>query len=273
MTLIIARQNADGSFPAQPVTTPLNAPLGGGLSSAVTGDFNHDGRLDLAFITGLPATKDNPPAGSPTVWVVLNTTPASACRISTTDRSVTVCRPSDGAAGSSPVRIISHAASLATVNSTQVYLDGKLAFRVSGKDVDTKLPLLPGNHHLTVKSWIQSENFSNQFFFSAITQPGTNPPPCSASADRTVNICSPGQNADLTSPIPVVAAARSIAHITSMQIYLDHTLVFRATNPSPANTEVIETDVPAPHGAHTLSVKAWDSTGRNFSSSRRVSVP
>jgi hypothetical protein len=58
-----------------------------------------------------------------------------------------------------------------------------------------------------------------------------------------------------------------------MQIYLDHTLVFRATNPSPANTEVIETDVPAPHGAHTLSVKAWDSTGRNFSSSRRVSVP
>jgi hypothetical protein len=60
ITLMIARQNADGTFPSQVTTVPLNAPLPGGLTHAVVGDFNHDGKLDLAFIDGLPGSSASP---------------------------------------------------------------------------------------------------------------------------------------------------------------------------------------------------------------------
>ena len=83
-----------------------------------------------------------------------------------------------------------------------------------------------------------------------------------------VNICSPGQNATVDSPVHVAAAAKSTARITTMQIYVDSKLVFHAPNAS-----LIETDVPLASGSHFMVVKAWDSTGRSFSSSRTINVP
>ena len=53
-----------------------------------------------------------------------------------------------------------------------------------------------------------------------------------------------------------------------MQIYLDFKEVFHSPN-----STLIETDVPMTSGAHLLVVKAFDSTGRNFSSSRNITVP
>jgi hypothetical protein len=262
MTLIIAQQKADGTFPNSQLTTiPINAPLGGGLTRPVVGDFNHDGKIDLAFISGLPATQDNPPAGGGSVFVVLNTTPLSACLFRTTDHTVTLCRPADGAAGQSPLHIVSHAASSTPVDASQIYLDFKLVLEVSGSNIDTSLPLTPGNHRLEVKSWSQGKNFRNDFFVSTIS------PLCTASNNFTVNICSPAQNATLKSPVHFVAAAKSTAPITSMQIYVDHKLAFHLSN-----TSLIDIALALSKGAHPITVKAWDSTGRNFSSSRNITV-
>jgi hypothetical protein len=261
ITLMIARQNADGTFPSQVTTVPLNAPLPGGLTRTVVGDFNHDGKLDVAFIDGLPGSADNPPAGSSAVWVALNTTASSACRFRTTDHSVTLCRPSDGAVGQSPAHIVSHATSSTPVSASQIYLDFKLVFQVSGGNIDTNLPLTPGNHRLEVKSWSNGQNFRNDFFLSTIAAA------CTAGTNFTVNICSPAQNASVSSPVHVVAAAKSTAPITTMQIYVDNKLVFHASN-----TSHIDTQVPMAKGAHFMVVKAWDSTGRNFSSSRNINV-
>jgi hypothetical protein len=261
ITLMIARQNADGTFPSQVTTVPLNAPLPGGLTHVVTSDFNHDGKLDVAFIDGLPGAANNPPAGTSAVWVALNTTAASACRFRTTDHSVTLCRPSDGAVGQSPAHIVSHATSSTPVSASQIYLDFKLVFQVSGGNIDTNLALTPGNHRLEVKSWSNGQSFRNDFFLSTIA------PPCIESTNFAVNICSPGQNATVNSPVHVVAAAKSTAPITTMQIYVDNKLVFHSPN-----TTQITADVPMAKGAHFMVVKAWDSTGRNFSSSRNINV-
>jgi hypothetical protein len=258
---MIARQNADGTFPSQVTTVPLNAPLPGGLTHAVVGDFNHDGKLDLAFIDGLPGSSANPPAGSPAVWVALNTTPTSPCRFRTTDHSVTLCRPSDGAVGQSPAHIVSHATSSTAVSVSQIYLDFKLVFQVSGGNIDTNLPLTLGNHRLEVKSWSNGQSFRNDFFLSTIA------PPCTESTNFAVNICAPAQNANVTSPVHVVAAAKSTAPITTMQIYVDNKLVFHSPN-----TSQIDTQVPMARGAHFMVVKAWDSTGRSFSSSRNINT-
>jgi FG-GAP-like repeat/FG-GAP repeat len=265
MTLIITRQNADGSFagtfgtsPGGFVTVPVHAPVGES-SAPVVADFNHDGKPDLAFLVD---------AGGNNVFVVLNTTPPSTCRFRTTDHSVTVCHPSDGAVGLSPAHIVSHATSSTPVSVSQIYLDFKLVLQVPGGNINTNLPLAPGEHRLEVKSWSNGHPFHNDFFLSTPRSIPATVPPCSESTNFAVNICSPGQNATVDSPVPVVAAAKSTAHITTMQIYVDFKEVFHAPNAT-----LIETDVPMSSGKHFIVVKAWDSTGRNFSSSRTINVP
>jgi VCBS repeat protein/Big-like domain-containing protein len=251
--LMIARQNADGTFPTTATLVPIAAPDPG--VSVVTADFNHDGKIDIAFQSG----------GQ--VYVVLNTTPTAACRVQTTSHTVTVCQPPDGAVRTSPAHIVSHATSSTPVSVTQIYLDFKLVFQVSGGNLDTTLPLAPGDHKLEVKSWTNGIPFQNDFKVTAFTGAGGNPPPCTASTNFTVNVCSPAANATVNSPVHVVAAAKSTAKITAMQIYVDSKLVFNTPN-----TSQISTDVPMAKGAHTLVIKAWDSTGRSFFVTRKITV-
>ena len=266
MTLIIQKQNGDGTFasppqfpghPSQLITVTLNAPTVEN-PAVVVADFNHDGKPDLAMVSKF---------GGP-IFVVLNTTPPSACKVSTINHTVTVCRPSDGAVGLSPAHIVSHFTSSTPASVSQIYLDNKLVFQVAGGSIDKNLTLAPGEHRLEVKSWSKGQPFHNDFFLSTPRSIPATIPPCSQSTNFTVNICSPGQHASVDAPVHVVAAAKSTAPITTMQIYLDFKEVFHSPN-----TTLIETDVPMKSGSHVLVVKAWDSTGRNFSSSRNITVP
>jgi hypothetical protein len=267
MSLIIQKQNADGTFANPPqfpgdtssqlITVTLNAPIVE-KPEAVVADFNHDGKPDLAMVSKF---------GGP-VFVSLNTTPPSACKVSTVNHTVTVCHPSDGAVGLSPAHIVSHFTSSTPPSVSQIYLDNKLVFQVAGGSIDKNLALAPGEHRLEVKSWTKGQPFHNDFFFSTPRSIPATVPPCSESTNFVVNICSPGQNAAVDAPVHVVATAKSTAPITTMQIYVDFKEVFHAPNAT-----LIETDVPMASGSHFMVVKAWDSTGRNFSSSRSISVP
>jgi hypothetical protein len=266
MTLIIQKQNADGTFagppafpggPSQLVTVTLKAPIVEN-PSVVVADFNHDGKPDLAMVSKF---------GGP-VFVVLNTTPPSACKVSTVNHTVTVCHPSDGAVGLSPVHIVSHFTSSTPPSVSQIYLDNKLVFQVVGGSIDKKLALAPGEHRLEVKSWTKGQPFHNDFSVSTPRSIPATIPPCSESTNFAVNICSPGQKAAVDAPVRVVAAAKSTAPITTMQIYLDFKEVFHSPN-----STLIETDVPMGSGSHLLVIKAFDSTGRSFFSSRNISVP
>jgi hypothetical protein len=201
------------------------------------------------------------------VYVSLNTTPTAACRIQTSNHTVTVCQPSDGAVRTSPAHIVSHATSSTAVSVTQIYLDFKLVFQSSGANLDTTLPLTPGDHRLEVKSWTNGIPFQNDFKMTAFSSAGGGPAPCTASTNFTVNVCSPAANATVNSPVHVVAAVKSTVKITAMQIYVDSKLVFNSPN-----TSQISTDVPMAKGVHTLAIKAWDSTGKSFFVTRKITV-
>ncbi|HET9365064.1 MAG TPA: VCBS repeat-containing protein, partial [Candidatus Angelobacter sp.] len=158
MTLIIQKQNADGTFANPPqfpgdtssqlITVTLNAPIVEKPTVAVA-DFNHDGKPDLAMVSKF---------GGP-VFVVLNTTPPSACKVSTVNHTVTVCHPADGAVGLSPAHIVSHFTSSTPPSVSQIYLDNKLVFQVTGGNIDKNLALTPGEHRLEVKSWTKGQPF------------------------------------------------------------------------------------------------------------------
>ena len=264
MTLVIAKQNADGTFASGPdsegnnsqqSTVVLNAPILG-APAVVVADFNHDGRPDLAMLS----REDGGP-----VFVSLNTTLRNPCTVRTTDHTVTVCSPADGTVTLSPLHIVSHATSSTPVSVSQIYLDDKLVFQGNGGSIDKSLPLTPGSHHLQVKSWSNGQPFHSNFSVSIPEAIPATVPPCSESTNFIVNVCSPAQNATLDGPAHVLAAAKSSATITTMQIYLDNKEIFH----SPSST-LIETDVPMDPGTHLLVIKAWDSTGRNFSTSRTV---
>jgi hypothetical protein len=240
------------------ITVTLNAPIVEN-PSIVVADFNHDGKPDLATVES---------GGTRPVFVMLNTTPSSPCTVQTTNHSVTVCHPSDGAVGLSPAHIVSHFTSSTPPSVSQIYLDNKLVFQVAGGNIDKNLPLAPGEHRLEVKSWTKGQPFHNDFFLSTPRSIPATVPPCSESTNFAVNICSPGQKAAVDAPVHVIAAAKSTAPITTMQIYLDFKEVFHSPN-----STLIETDVPMASGSHLLVVKAFDSTGRSFSSSRNISVP
>lgn len=266
MTLVIARQNADGSFASGPdsegngsqqSTVILNAPILG-APAVVVADFNHDGRPDIAMLG-----RD----GDPIVFVSLNTTLRSACTARSTDHTVTVCSPADGTVTLSPLHIVSKATSSTPVSVSQIYLDDKLVFQGNGGSIDKSLPLTPGDHHLQVKSWSNGQPFHSNFSVSVPASIPATVPPCSESTNFVVNICSPGQNGAFDQVVPVTAAAKSSATITTMQIYLDNKEIFHSPN-----STLIETDVPMSQGTHFIVVKAWDSTGRSFSSSRTVTV-
>jgi hypothetical protein len=259
--LIVQKQKADGSFASgtnELVDVALNAPLMG-RPLIVVADFNHDGKPDLATVDL---------GGSRPVFVMLNTTPPSPCTVLTTNHSVTVCHPSDGAVGLSPAHIVSHFTSSTPPSVSQIYLDNTLVFQVAGGNIDKKLSLAPGEHRLEVKSWTKGQPFHNDFFLSTPRSIPATVPPCSESTNFAVNICSPGQRATVDAPVHVVAAAKSTVPITTMQIYLDFKEVFHSPN-----STLIETDVPMASGSHLLVVKAFDSTGRNFFSSRNITVP
>ena len=70
----------------------------------------------------------------------------------------------------------------------------------------------------------------------------------------------------MNSPLHVVASGFSGLPVTAMQIYLDGTLVYTV------NANAIDTSVAATPGAHAFVIKAWDNSGRSFSSNFSVTV-
>src|SRR6185312_13152194 len=73
-------------------------------------------------------------------------------------------------------------------------------------------------------------------------------------------------SASLNSPVHVVASGFSGYTVTAMQVYLDGKLTYQVRSSN------VDTLVNMAAGTHTLIVKGWDASGRNFMSSLSVSI-
>jgi hypothetical protein len=84
-------------------------------------------------------------------------------------------------------------------------------------------------------------------------------------ANRTVTICSPANNATVTSPVSIVAQATDTAPVTDTQIYIDRVKQFQAAGSS------VSTSLPLATGGHRIGVLSQDSAG-TFESVVNVTV-
>ncbi|MGZ7099943.1 MAG: SBBP repeat-containing protein, partial [Candidatus Angelobacter sp.] len=75
----------------------------------------------------------------------------SLCALSTANRSVTICSPTNGSTVASPVRIIAGTTDVTPVKLTQVYLDGKKIYETPLSAINVGLPIPAGTHRLTVQ--------------------------------------------------------------------------------------------------------------------------
>jgi len=93
------------------------------------------------------------------------TVPSSGPCTNTTNETVKICNPVNGASftsngGKATVEIQATAATNLKFSALQVYVDGALLTSTTSKSVDVSPSLSSGSHRITVKGWDSSEAFS-----------------------------------------------------------------------------------------------------------------
>jgi len=244
----------NGSFSSTPMSfVSENAGL---FTRLISLDINRDGRPD--FVTVNP--------GSSEIATSLNAIPRAACGNSTRSPSVTSCQPTDNAYLRSPVRIVANTTDTAApVTSVQVYVDHKLIKSVHARSLDTQVPLSLGQRLITVKAWdAAGRNVSTIRRVNIYS--GTPGQVCSA-AINSLTICAPPQNASVSSPVRVLAAAYDDLALTTIQVYIDHQLVFRDHS-----ANYVDHSFALAAGTHSITVKSFDTSGRILTQSRTITV-
>ncbi len=190
---------------------------------------------------------------------------AAPCPLSTTNPSVTICTPTNGATVSSPVHIVAGTTSTSSVKSMKIYVDNVLAYSVAANQLDTQLTMATGKHYVVVQAW----NTAGQVFKTSIniTVSSATAGPCPlSSTNPSVTICAPVNGATVASPVRFTAGTTSSNPVTGMKIYVDNLLQYSVTASS------LDTSLSLAAGNHFVVVKAWNSAGVSFKSSINITV-
>ncbi|MGD0094272.1 MAG: VCBS repeat-containing protein [Planctomycetota bacterium] len=145
----INKQSANGSFGA-PVLIKVDSP---GLSSLLWGDFNRDGRADIAGVNQ-----------NGFVTVLLNTTAsAGKCAPSSGNDTVHVCVPAANGSATSPVRFLATPHATLHVQAMKIYVDGAASFLTLDDRLSALVQIAAGTHKITTKAWTATGTFSKTF--------------------------------------------------------------------------------------------------------------
>jgi phospholipase C len=193
------------------------------------------------------------------------------CTLSSASPSVTICTPANNATVTSPVNIVAGTTdNSSTVNYLQIYIDGSKQYQVSANQLNTSLAMSSGTHRVTVQAVDAAGNVFKSTIYVTVSSSsggGGGSGPCTlSSANPSVTICTPANNANVTSPVNVVAGTTDSNNVTAMKIYLDGSAVY-STSSNQLNTTVSMST-----GTHRIAVQAWDSSGAVFKSVVYVNV-
>ncbi len=146
----------------------------------------------------------------------------------------------------SPINIQASATPTAgyTISGWHVYLDETLVYQAGAVDtIHTNIKAGVGNHSVIARAWDTSGAYGDQ-----VATPKVYP--------VAVNISTPLNDASVSSPVNIQAAASSANTITGWVIYIDSINAFQQNNGNSINV-----NLPMGFGWHDVLVRAWDSTG------------
>ena len=172
--------------------------------------------------------------------------------------AVAVSTPAPGVNVISPpqVQASATASSGHWITGWAIYLDSIPVYKAGGSaSINTNASASTGTHTLLIRAWDSSGAFGDQTFSVDVQK-------------VAVNISTPADGASVTSPVNVQAGASSANAITGWQIYIDGASSFGQNDGNTVNANLGMTP-----GAHTVLVRAWDSTGSYGDQTIKVTVP
>ena len=172
--------------------------------------------------------------------------------------AVAVSTPTPGVNVISPTKVQASATASSGhwITGWAIYLDSIPVYKAGGSaSINTNLSASTGTHTLLIRAWDSSGAFGDQTFSIDVQK-------------VAVNISTPADGASVTSPVNVEAGASSANAITGWQIYIDGTSWFGQNDGNTVNANLSMTP-----GAHTVLVRAWDSTGSYGDQTIKVTVP
>jgi hypothetical protein len=220
------------------------------------------------------------------------TPPPSGCTAGPASPSVTICSPLNNATVTSPVRVVAATRDSVPVSFMQIYVDGSSVLTSSGGTLDKTVAMAAGTRRLTVQAKdTAGVIFKQTIYINVSSSPGPTPTPtpgatptptptpgatptptqppsgCTAGpASPSVTICSPLNNATVTSPVRVVAATRDSVPVSFMQIYVDGSPVLTSSGGT------LDKTITLAAGTRRLTVQAKDTAGVIFKQTISITV-
>jgi hypothetical protein len=209
----------------------------------VAGDFNKDGRTDLA-VMGQSSTE---------VWLN-QTASAPVCPALANLRTVNLCYHGSPTGN---FHFLATPLDNRQIKSMQIYVAGFsfLKFTTPDDMVNTKILLAGGVNRITAKGWDDLGAFSTTIDLVA----------CTNSVFRTVKICLPNNGSSSNNPVHIVAGAATSLAFSQLQVYIDGVVKFHTS------AKYVDISRNLSLGTHRITVKGWDSSGA-FSSTVNVTV-
>src|SRR5512146_1640719 len=185
---------------------------------------------------------------------------AQTCSPTGSSPSVTICSPTANSTVSSPVTITAAAQSTETVQFSQIYIDGVKKYQVNGANVNTQLSMSSGQHRVTVQAY--DGTYFKQVEY--ITVSGSSSGCTLNTADPSVTICQPQNNATVDSPVHIVAGTTSSKSVSFIQIYVDGVKAYQAVGAK------LDTTVSMASGTRRVTVQAYN--GAYFKQTINITV-
>jgi hypothetical protein len=151
------------------------------------------------------------------------------------------------------------------VQYSQIWIDGAFRYQVASGFINTSVTATAGTHRLTVQTMDVTGVLAKQTIYITVAGPQST---CTQNtADPSVTICVPVNNATVTSPVTITASARdSTAAVVNMFVWVDGIKQWIGSGSS------LNTALPMGTGPHRITVQAKDSLGRYFQSTVNVTV-
>ena len=182
---------------------------------------------------------------------------------------VSITSPSNGATVSSPVHVVASASSDAgkSTSSMIVYIDNKNSYTAYSNHLDTSLAMAAGKHSILIKSWDAAGNIVQQTM--SVTVGGTTSSGSSStSSSNGFTVSSPLPGSSTGSPASFNATANSNTGfpISSVLLFVDNVEKFRTTSANLSTSQALGA------GSHTVTLKAWDNSGKEYDYSYGITV-
>jgi len=172
--------------------------------------------------------------------------------------AVTISTPPPVSNVISPINVQASATPTAghTITGWYVYLDETLVYKTGAVNaIHTNINAGVGSHAVLVRAWDSSGAYGDQ-----VVTPKVSP--------VAVNVSTPLNDASVSSPVNIQAAASSANTITGWVVYIDSINAFQINSGSPINV-----NLPLGFGWHDVLVRAWDSTGAYGDQTINLTVP